>query len=161
MNGVYEELFPTVVGFYELDIDNDFLYNSVKDLEKNKDGRYLDDLIFQSRGNLHQHKDFETLNTKISNCVLDYLNKHSYKFWTHDLYISNCWANLSKDYACTHRAHIHRNTLVSAVYFINAPEGSGKLYFPHPNVTGEMLRADDRELHRYNWMEYIVECRTK
>lgn len=157
MTGVFQELFPTVLGFYELDVDNDSLYTSVKDLESTHDGRYLDELIFQSKGNLHHHKDFLDLNQKVQNCAIDYLKNHHYKFSEQDVFLSNCWANLSRNYACTHRAHIHRNTLISAVYFINAPKGCGKLYFPHPNVTGEMLRADDDNLHPYNWMEYVVD----
>lgn len=157
VTGHYQEIFPTVLGFYELPkIDNVALTSHINNLRSSNAGVYDDLNIFQSNGFLHLDNKLLNLNKHVSKCVEDYLNKHRYAYSKKNLYISNCWANLSGNLACTHRSHIHRNTIISAVYFASVPQGAGKLYFPHSNLSAEMLRPETTELHPYNWLEYIV-----
>lgn len=152
IKGHFEELFPTVVGFYELNqVDNLRICQHVKKLRGESQAN-----IFQTNGNLHKDSELYDLNNAVTTCVKNYLDAHKYSYSKDNLYISNCWANESGNLACTHRSHIHRNTLISAVYFASVPPGSGKLYFPHNNLLAEMLRPESLELHPYNWLEYLV-----
>ena len=157
VTGIFEELFPTVLGFYELpNIDNSVLIKHVDNLRQRQSGIFDNGNIYQSTGTLHQDNELTQLNNYVTKCVENYLDTHKYQYNKDNLYISNCWANSSGNLACTHRSHIHRNTIISAVYFVSVPSGSGKLYFPHSNLSAEMLRPETAELHPYNWLEYLV-----
>jgi uncharacterized protein (TIGR02466 family) len=152
------ELFPTVLGVYEFNnLDHDKIEKELFSIKEENLGRSDTDLIFQTYGNLHEIPILSDLNQHVIDACFDYLKTHFYKFSKSEMYIANCWATVSKDRACTHRSHIHRNTLLSAVYFLKTPPGSGKLYFIHPNISNEMLRLDEDQIDRLNWLEYLID----
>lgn len=155
--GEFEELFPTVIGMYNLpQVDNELLVSHVNALRESNLRAFDNGSIYQSEGTIHEHEELTQLNNYVTKCVENYMDAHKYQYNKDKLYISNCWANQSSNLTVTHRSHIHRNTMLSAVYFVTAPEGSGSLYFPHSNPSAEMLRPETTELHRYNYLEYMV-----
>ncbi len=73
--------------------------------------------------------------------------------------IDNMWANVSPRHAFN-RTHIHPGVIWSGVYYIQAPENSGRIYFTDPRVQAQMLRprihAEGR-LQAHNWTEVYFE----
>ena len=73
--------------------------------------------------------------------------------------IDNMWANVSPRHAFN-RTHVHPGVIWSGVYYIQAPEHSGRIYFTDPRVQAQMLRpridAEGRK-QAHNWTEVYFE----
>ncbi len=73
--------------------------------------------------------------------------------------IDNMWANISPRHAFN-RTHVHPGVIWSGVYYIQAPESSGRIYFTDPRVQAQMLRprihAEGRQ-QAHNWTEVYFE----
>ena len=73
--------------------------------------------------------------------------------------IDNMWANVSPRHAFN-RTHVHPGVIWSGVYYIQAPENSGRIYFTDPRVQAQMLRPRIHEEGRkqaHNWTEVYFE----
>ena len=73
--------------------------------------------------------------------------------------MDNMWANISPRHAFN-RTHVHPGVIWSGVYYVQAPEKSGRIYFTDPRVQAQMLRprihAEGRK-QAHNWTEVYFE----
>ena len=73
--------------------------------------------------------------------------------------VDNMWANVSPRHAFN-RMHVHPGVIWSGVYYVQAPENSGRIYFSDPRVQAQMLRprisAEGGKL-AHNWSEVYYE----
>ena len=67
----------------------------------------------------------------------------------------NMWANINPRHGFN-RHHVHPNVLWSGVYYVQAPENAGRIYFTDPRVQAQMVTphfAPDQERQRELWQE--------
>jgi len=135
------ELFPTVVGTTQRNDLND--HSVVFSAIKNEwIGDPINDLLCQTHNSIHKIKELNPITEFVTQSVVEYLQQHQFTFDPADLYVASCWANAGNTTSKTHETHYHFNSFVSAVYYLSAPEGSGALYFPHPNVPLYLLQPN-------------------
>ena len=73
--------------------------------------------------------------------------------------ISNMWANVSPRYAFN-RVHTHPGSAWSGVYYVHAPEHSGKIYFQDPRPQAQVYNVrykTDAPRKREVWSEVFYE----
>lgn len=73
--------------------------------------------------------------------------------------IDNMWANVSPKHAFN-RMHVHPGVIWSGVYYVQAPENSGRIFFSDPRVQAQMLRPrvhKDGNEKAHNWSEVFYE----
>jgi len=73
------------------------------------------------------------------------------------LTIDNIWVNIN-DYKDFNLQHIHPNTLISGIYYIQTPEDCGDLELIHPCSNFDYdWRADNfTEYNEYNSLNYVI-----
>lgn len=164
MNSEIYHLFPTLVGLYQ---NNDkSSHDSIRQLLENKMTEYQNsDFILknpalrefcQTPTGLHKVKFLDSLNLFITDCVFDYLLKSNFNVDKQDLYIADCWANISTGNSITHIPHTHSNSFISVVYFLSVPEHSASLYFLHPCMQMNSLDPDHKKTTIENSTEFAV-----
>jgi uncharacterized protein (TIGR02466 family) len=165
MNSKIYHLFPTTVGLYQN--PNNVAYTDLKTFLEEKMEVYQNSNFISKNPNLkefyqtstgiHKLKYLEDLNNIVTGFVLDYLLKCNYNVSLEDLYIADCWANISTGNSTTHIPHTHSNSLISAVYFLSAPQGSSSLYFLHPCMQVNSLDPDHKITSIENSSEFAIE----
>jgi uncharacterized protein (TIGR02466 family) len=124
-------LFPTPVFEYEISDMNmiNSLKSSLHSLKKDNDGLNHNSLFWQSNDNIMDRPEFLLLKTLIAqetHSVLDELQVVRDGF-----YINNMWGNIATR-AHSHMEHIHPNSYLSGILYINIPYGSSMTYFSDP-----------------------------
>jgi uncharacterized protein (TIGR02466 family) len=124
-------LFPTPV--VEIKISDmhmlDSLKNSLHSLKKNNDGVIHNTFFWQSHDNIMDRPEFLRLKALIAqetNSVLDEL-----KVVRDGFYINNMWGNIALR-SHSHMEHIHPNSYISGLLYINIPKGSSRTVFSDP-----------------------------
>jgi uncharacterized protein (TIGR02466 family) len=65
-----------------------------------------------------------------------------------EMEITGCWANIHPgDFP--HRSHSHSNNFLSAVYYVEAPEGGNTISFEDPRIQPTIMFPPVKELNRY------------
>jgi uncharacterized protein (TIGR02466 family) len=141
-------IFPTMIGKIARDdmIDDEIIISSLTSHWKQD----LKELVNQTHGSMHKLEEFSSLNNFILDGVRQYLRHYEYEFKDEDLYIASCWANYSTGIAVSHNSHTHSNSLMSAVYYLSAPEGSAYIVFEHPNALVNALDPYYTNHNTYN-----------
>ena len=120
-----ENLFPTAVGFYELDkpvTEKEIRF--IKDLETRlNDGNTtsIDNYLLKS-------KEMKRIATFIDQCVQDYFQevyapKHKVK-----PYVTQSWANYTNK-GQFHHKHNHPNSVISGVFYVAADAAKDRIFF--------------------------------
>ena len=120
-----DNLFPTPVGFYELDkpiTDKELQF--IKDLEtRSNDGNTtsVDSYIFKS-------KEMKRIAEFVDKCVQEYFQevyapKHKVK-----PYVTQSWANYTNK-GQYHHKHNHPNSFISGVFYVAAMPSRDRIYF--------------------------------
>jgi hypothetical protein len=149
------EIFPTVIGNISRDdiIDDAIVTNVIK----SKWTRPATELVNQTDGSLHLLEELSSLNNFVLDGVCQYLKTYQYEFKDTDLYIASCWGNSSRGNSTSHNAHHHANSLMSAVYYVSAPEGSSRLVMEHPNTLINCLDPHFTINNSYNSTSYRIQ----
>jgi uncharacterized protein (TIGR02466 family) len=143
------ELFPTVVGTTQRNDLSD--HSAVFSALKNEwAGDPINSLLCQTHNQIHKIKELNSITEFVTQSVVEYLQQHQFTFDPADLYVASCWANAGNTTSKTHETHYHFNSFVSAVYYLAAPEGSGSLYFPHPNIQAYLLQPNIGQSNKLN-----------
>lgn len=120
-----ENLFPTPIGFYELDKAlSDKEVKFIKDLEtRDNDGNTtsVDNYLLKS-------KEMKGIAAFVSQCVQDYFQtvyqpKHKVK-----PYVTQSWANYTNK-GQWHHKHSHPNSFISGVFYVAADATKDRIYF--------------------------------
>jgi uncharacterized protein (TIGR02466 family) len=103
---------------------------------------------------MHHHQPFRPL----VKAVMDTLGEVFENLDYHPDYEPVCntmWANVSPRYGFN-RGHTHPGSLWSGVYYVQAPEGSGKIYFNDPRAQAHVILPRyrrDRARQAESWSE--------
>jgi uncharacterized protein (TIGR02466 family) len=151
------QLFPTVVNVYDTDINTADIYNLIVDQIKNgiHAHKKTPDL-WQSNSAQDQYAEILAITDFIIDCVQDYSEQYCWDIKKEDWYIADCWWTASTGTSSTHFSHIHANSLISAVFYVNMPKGAGSLLFPHPQITMHSLKPETTEWNIINSVEYKI-----
>jgi uncharacterized protein (TIGR02466 family) len=149
------ELFPTVVGTTQRNdlTDHSVVFSALQN-EWHIDPRIVPNT--QTRNGIHKLKELNSINEFVTQSVVDYIQQHQFIFDPADLYIASSWANAGNSNSKTHETHYHFNSFISAVYYLYAPEGSGSLYFPHPNTPAYLLQPNVDKHNKYNSLGFQI-----
>ncbi len=172
------QLFPTCVWEYELSSAADLnreLSTAIEALRASTTSRSRESGTWQSVGDLHERpefKDFMEVIIAAASGILEYL-----KIPSEGIIVTNCWVNVNyQGYA--HHRHSHPNNLLSGVYYVKIPPGSGKIVFEDPRPQAGVLVpafseitpqnsakhsfevAEGRLLFFPSWLQHSVEAQT-
>ena len=145
------EIFPVKIGSYIFpcehktrlkqlcfDIIDKYKNNieySCQNLQNDYLTHYFDPMI-SNNSSLLDYPGFETFNSWIKRCSIDYINNTLGRNCG-DIIITQCWINdCSK--GGSQKPHDHRNSLISGTYFVNfIPEMHAPLTFNKPTMMGK------------------------
>lgn len=121
----FENLFPTPVGFYQLDpeltqAEIDFI-NTQEQRSNQFNRSSVNNFLFKSR-KLSRLRDFCTASAN------DYLRKVYDPKTDVELYITQSWANWTAN-GQAHHKHSHPNSIISGVLYIAANQETDRIYF--------------------------------
>jgi len=157
-----DEYFPTLIFSSMLhdakEMNNEIL-TAIND-ERDRDTTGIERSNYRSLGgwhshnNLHKDKNFDRLTNRIHKLAAGMSNNLGYDK-NRRLEVTTMWS-ISNPPGASNRTHIHPGALWSGVYYVQAPEGAGKI---------EMI--DPRTVNLMNYASYIpdqkrkTECWTK
>jgi uncharacterized protein (TIGR02466 family) len=151
------QLFPTTVLVYDTDIDTENIYNLIKKLiEAGDHANKRTPDIWQSLSGQNKHPEIAEITDFILDCAQNYADKMLWDIKKEDWYIADCWWNVSTGHSSTHFSHIHANSLLSAVFYVNMPAGAGSLIFPHPLIQTHSFKPNTTGWNNSNSLEYCI-----
>ena len=140
-------IFPTYVNTFFLET-NSFEQISKKFVEgkQNKlyNGLYDENIdVYTTEHVLHEVEEFYELTDIVKRCFDISLNRLDINHQGAD--IISMWANIhgSKN-GGFHDLHLHPNSYLSCVFYINVPEGSGNIFFEDPRECKNMVVWDSK-----------------
>ena len=90
----------------------------------------------------------------IDHSVLEYMSE--YRLKPHEIFIDGIWLN-TMDSTSTHAVHAHYGHTFSGVYYVDVPEGSGKLsFYDHLSVTAHADLNSVVEVTSFNSLSWWV-----
>lgn len=160
-------LFPTTIGIFKnkdhtshktaIDRINEITAHEQQVIFKKMQQRGIKDMVvenfYQSKSNLHHDFTFEPIINFVKKKAFEYAIDCGFDINESKFYIADCWFNNSTGHVSTHTPHTHSNSFVSGVYYLSAPEGSGALYFMHPNMQVNTIDPD----HKYQTVDNTTE----
>jgi len=155
-------IWPTQIGVSQREDTSDHkeIYELIKRQEKENSIDNGEGLGFVTDGSLHQHPEMQKLNTWLIKQVQIFGDSIGWDVDIEDIFIANSWAVVSMNGASTHKPHIHANTLLSSVYYLNAPEGSAPLGLLKPDFKWESWQPDFKERTTVTEGEYYIPAKT-
>lgn len=135
-----EILFPTPI--YVTDFGNSDLIKDIKNLVLREDEVFSDSICYSTADTLHLNDSFAPLLKLLDSYIEFALNdigvlKDSYK-------ITCMWANISESQN-RHNMHLHPNSFLSGVLYLNCPENPGNIGFRDPRHSMEMISFEYAE----------------
>jgi uncharacterized protein (TIGR02466 family) len=143
---------------------------AIKDYKKETNEGLIHSNIngYQSPPNLHSKTELKSLFEYI--CSLSNKAVRDLDFIDCDVFVSSSWANINDSKNCINVEHIHGDTF-SGVFYVDAPNGSGKLYLKNPGInsmwagcdlcqnknqyTGEVIKITPVEGNIMLWPSYL------
>lgn len=101
---------------------------------------------WQSHRQLHQHEEVTHLRQAIGLGCISCAKTLAFDFENFELAITSMWLNRS-GHGNLHKAHIHANTMLSGVYYVQTPPDCGKIEFFDP-VTARVATKHPSTEHR-------------
>ena len=150
------DIFPTPVGTYELgreftDIELNFIDEQRWEEHIGNYGSVATDLL--------DHKAFSSLRLFVEKSLKDYLTKTISPIDDNEFYITQSWANITKP-GQFHHGHVHQNSLISGVLYINAEEGKDNILFTNSADKYERIYLDIKEHTTYNSSSKSISVKT-
>lgn len=138
-----EDLFPTPVWFTILDTVSDTLLEQIRKycigsvseensrVISNRGGYQSKDLYLHEITHTPLQELFNTIQPHINHCCNQYgISK--------ELKVDNIWININK-FSNTNAPHIHPKSILSGVFYVDAPLASGGIIFERPNSIENFL----------------------
>ena len=142
-----EMYFPTYIFFADLE-DGAALNDKLRPelyawREEDRDGIVRSNVpetgTWHSRTDMAERTRFSELVTRITECVRQIFANLGYETDSRPE-ITNMWANISPRYG-QNCSHTHPGALWSGVYYVQAPEGAGRIVFADPRPQAQVLPA--------------------
>jgi uncharacterized protein (TIGR02466 family) len=92
---------------------------------------------WHSRVDMHEREEYRELSGQILAAARTIAEDLGYDP-TYQVVFDNMWANINPRYAYN-RGHVHPNALWSGVYYVQAPAGSGRIFFTEPRPQAQMV----------------------
>jgi uncharacterized protein (TIGR02466 family) len=107
-------------------------------------------LGWHSVNNLHQRESLGELNKIILQNVLGIAKFLRWDLQQFSLEITTCWAIVNGKMAYN-SVHNHPNSILSGVYYLQAPENCGGIYFSDPRPASQMLIPPMEEFNLWTY----------
>jgi len=159
---MWETYFPTIVCYRDLpdgrEINARLLPRIARLREEDAAGIVRSNVAqvgaWHSDLNVHTLPEFAQLTTAIIASAQQIFDELGYDP-NYGPSVDNMWVNVSPRYAYN-RSHTHPNTLWSGVYYVQAPEGAGRIHFADPRAEAVVMTpryVPDRKRRREMWTE--------
>jgi len=126
-----EYWFPTPIWITDIDINNDELKTACLKLkEDNLSCRVLSNMGGWQSNDLYPEHNIAVFRKLLKSLTesINHIAEHDYSISDRVACISQYWININKG-SHTNQVHIHPGAFLSGVYYVSAPEGSGKIHF--------------------------------
>jgi len=155
-------IWPTHFGLSQREDTDDHkkIYDLIRKLEHEQSLDNGEGLGYVTDGSIHNYNELQYLNSWLIEQVHAFMDSVGWDVDKEDIFIADSWAVLSKNSASTHKPHIHANSLISAVYYLNAPEGSAPLGLLKPDFKWESWQPDFKERNSITEGEYYIPAKT-
>lgn len=144
MAGVREDWLPTSVWYFDnpgnANVNQQWLQLIQAEQEQDREGmRDRSSVLgWHSIDNLHQRQAFQPFIELVQANVQQVAQFNRWDLQQCRLVLLNCWAIVNGKYAYN-TVHNHPNSILSGVYYIQAPENCGKLFFRDPRDAALMM----------------------
>lgn len=101
-----------------------------------------------SNHNLFQYPSVQKLREHIMAEAAAFAGAYGLDHQRHPLRLQECWVNIY-DRGDGQEIHCHANSVLSGIYYVATPEGSGQLMF-HSPMADSMLEPPKREMNSMN-----------
>lgn len=150
------DIFPTPIGIYEL--DRNFADSEIKFIENLQWEEHIGN-YGSVNTNLLDQEEFANLRLFIEKKLKDYLDKTVSPIDNNEFYITQSWANITKP-GQFHHGHVHQNSLISGVLYINAEKGKDGIVFTNGESNYERIYLDKKEHNIYNSVKRFIDVKT-
>jgi uncharacterized protein (TIGR02466 family) len=128
--------FPTSVWNFDLDVCEELNQALLSEIyaEKQRDQQgvsWSNSLGWHSTDNLHQKPKFQSLMEIVHTNAIEVANCLAWDLSAYTVKVNNCWALVNRQFS-SNFVHNHPNSLLSGVYYVQAPEDCGGLFFRDP-----------------------------
>ncbi|NDB82510.1 MAG: hypothetical protein EB127_07190 [Alphaproteobacteria bacterium] len=129
----YNAWFPIIIAYEDnINISIEPIIEYIHQLMKNDKGRILSNIGgWQSNNVDHQNPVFKDLFEIFRLKVNEYIDTMNWNIYAE---IDNVWINVNYKNN-SNRSHVHPNSILSGVFYINVPENSGSIFFENPSKT--------------------------
>jgi uncharacterized protein (TIGR02466 family) len=119
---------------------NDILLQEIKsEQQRDQKGEQWSNILgWHSVSNLHQRESFAQFNQIINQNILEVASDLHWDLQKFSLELKSCWAIVNGKLA-SNSVHNHPNSILSGVYYLQAPENSGVISFADPRPAAQML----------------------
>jgi uncharacterized protein (TIGR02466 family) len=143
MSNSRKDWFPTPIWHFMLDdyqTLNDILLQEIKsEQQRDQKGEQWSNILgWHSVSNLHQREIFAQFNQIINQNILEVASDLHWDLQKFSLELKSCWAIVNGKLA-SNSVHNHPNSILSGVYYLQAPENSGVISFADPRPAAQML----------------------
>jgi len=150
MQGERYDWFPTPIWHFDHGADdqlNQALIKAIKVWQSNEPvGLQLSNSLgWHSQDKLHLEPELLRLNSLILQNALAVVQFLKWDLQTYRLSILNCWAMVNKQYS-SNILHSHPNSFLSGVYYVQAPDNCGALFFRDPREMAHMYEPPITEI---------------
>jgi uncharacterized protein (TIGR02466 family) len=143
MTASRNDWFPTPVWHFA--IDNHQQLNSILlqeinvEQQRDRQGEKWSNILgWHSTNNLHERTSFSEFTQIIHQNVLEVATFLRWDLQQFSLNITTCWAIVNGKMA-SNSVHNHPNSILSGVYYLQAPENCGGIFFNDPRPASQML----------------------
>jgi uncharacterized protein (TIGR02466 family) len=143
MSNSRKDWFPTPIWHFILDDArqlNDTLLREIgAERQQNPKGEKRSNILgWHSGSNLHQRQSFSEFVKFIGQNALEVASALHWDLTKFSLEITGCWAVVNGKMAAN-SVHNHPNSILSGVYYLQAPESCGVISFYDPRSAAQML----------------------
>ena len=143
MSSSRKDWFPTPIWHFILDDYQQLNQRLIAEIkaEQQRDltgEKWSNVLGWHSVSNLHQRASFAEFNRMIGANMLEVATCLNWDLEKFSLELKSCWAIVNGKLA-SNSVHNHPNSILSGVYYLQAPENSGVISFSDPRVAAQML----------------------
>jgi uncharacterized protein (TIGR02466 family) len=138
-----KDWFPTPIWHFILDdyrqLNSLLLQEISAEQKHNSKGEKRSNILgWHSESNLHRRESFAEFVKIISQNTLEVATALHWDLTRFSLEITGCWAIVNGKMA-SNSVHNHPNSILSGVYYLQAPENSGVISFYDPRSAAQML----------------------
>jgi uncharacterized protein (TIGR02466 family) len=154
MSSSRNDWFPTPVWHFVIDdptMNLNLLQEVQVEQQRDRAGEKWSNVLgWHSVNNLHQRESWAEFNKVILHNVSEIANFLRWDLQQFSLEITTCWAIVNGKMAYN-SVHNHPNSILSGVYYLQAPENCGGIFFSDPRPASQMLIPPVKEFNLWTF----------